>query len=222
MNGATVQEMLEGFLNSDEYTAMGKSASDTILDFYRGLLGREAETEGYNHWIEQYRKGMSLSEIGTHGFLDSDEFLSRDFWLNLLDAKTAISNVTEKTIKPEFTPVDMSEFIDMLREKSAAAKGISVEELKPVPQDLSSIFNLKNAPQLNLSTLPQTSNITNMGNTVGEVHNTITFAIDRVLDYNDLVTQMQKDGKFEKMIEDMTIGKLAGRSSINKNRYKWG
>ena len=219
MNGATVQEMLEGFLNSDKYKSMNKSSEDTIFDFYKGLLGREAETEGFNHWMEQYRKGMSLSEIGTHGFLDSDEFLSRDFWLNLLDAKQVVSNTAEKGTKVELVSVDMREYIAELRARGAIVS--DTPELESISQDLSTIFNLKNAPQPNLPTLPKTSNVTNMGNSIGEVHNTITFAIDRVLDYNDLVTQMQKDGKFEKMIEDMTIGKLAGKSSLAKNNYKW-
>lgn len=113
----------------------------------------------------------------------------------------------------------MREYIAELRARGAIVS--DTPELESISQDLSTIFNLKNAPQPNLPTLPKTSNVTNMGNSIGEVHNTITFAIDRVLDYNDLVTQMQKDGKFEKMIEDMTIGKLAGKSSLAKNNYKW-
>ena len=191
MNGATVQEMLEGFLNSDEYKAMGKSASDTILDFYEGLLGRSADSEGFNYWKEQYKNGMSLSEIGTHGFLDSDEFLSKDFWMGLLDAKSMDDNMYSQLARLELTPID-----------------------------LNTLLNTGLTPQINVPDYSKLSNVTSTGNTsFGDIN--INIPIEHVTDYNDLVTQLQKDGKFEKMIQDMTIGQLAGKNSLAKNSYRW-
>lgn len=59
----------------------------------------------------------------------------------------------------------------------------------------------------------------NLGTTVGDIH--INIPIDKVEDYNDFITKLQNDGKFEKMIVSMTVGQLAGKSSLEKNKYKW-
>ena len=190
MNGETVQEMLEGFLNSDEYKALGKSASDTILDFYQGLLGRPAETAGYQYWMDQYNSGMSLSEIGSHGFLYSDEFLSRDQWMRMLDARPS--------------DIDYTAF---------AKRGL-------IPVNTNSLINTGFIPQIHTPDYPELPNITRSGNTsFGDIN--IHIPIEHVADYNDFVSQIQRDGKFEKMIQDMTIGQLAGKNRLSKNSYKW-
>ena len=68
----------------------------------------------------------------------------------------------------------------------------------------------------NITTPPNVSNETNYsncGNTVIE--------IERVQDYNDFVRQLQRDDKFERMIQSMTIGRLAGKSPLDKYSYSW-
>ncbi len=189
-DGATVQEMLEGFLNSEEYKAMGKSAEDTIHDFYKGLLGRNAEADGFSYWMEQYRRGMSLSDIGTHGFLNSEEFLSRDHWIRLLDAAPATDGYTE-----------------------LAKRGL-------LPIDSNMLLGAILAPQTSMPEYSGIPNAAGIGNTTfGDIN--ISIPIEHMNDYNDFVTQLQGDGKFEKMIQDMTIGQLAGKSSLAKNSYRW-
>ncbi len=164
-DGATVQDILEGFLGSPEYLALNKSPSDTILDFYQGLLGRQAEDAGYQHWMEQYHSGMTLGEIGTHGFLDSPEFLSDKMWLRLADAVPLI---------PAF------------------------QSLPPVsPPNMTN--TLRTAP------------------TFGDLNITI----EHVNDYNDFVTQLQKDNKFERMVQDMTLGRALGQAGLAKNSYRF-
>lgn len=49
----------------------------------------------------------------------------------------------------------------------------------------------------------------------------INIAIDHVDDYDDFVRKLQQDGKFEKMIQSMTIDRLNGGSSLAKNKYRW-
>lgn len=60
---------------------------------------------------------------------------------------------------------------------------------------------------------PNETNYSNCGNTVIE--------IDHVQDYNDFVRQMQHDDKFERMIQDMTIGRAMGGNPFNKYLHKW-
>lgn len=52
---------------------------------------------------------------------------------------------------------------------------------------------------------------------IGEVE----FNLPNVLNYEDFMRKMQRDNKFEGMIQDITIGIVAGRSSLAKNKYIW-
>lgn len=46
-------------------------------------------------------------------------------------------------------------------------------------------------------------------------------AIDKVQDYNDFVSQLKNDKKVERMIQDMTIGRINGNNSFTKHKYNW-
>lgn len=59
----------------------------------------------------------------------------------------------------------------------------------------------------------------NSATTVGDIN--ITIPIEHVQDYNDFITQLQKDRQFEKMIQSMTTDRLAGNSALTKNKYRW-
>ncbi len=54
---------------------------------------------------------------------------------------------------------------------------------------------------------------------IGEIN--ITIPIDHVDDYNDFVNQLRNDKQFEQMIQSVTIGRLAGKSKLDKNKYRW-
>lgn len=59
----------------------------------------------------------------------------------------------------------------------------------------------------------------NMGTTIGDIE--INIPIERVDDYNDFVTKLQKDKNFENMMLSMTLDRIAGGSSLDKHKYKW-
>lgn len=69
-----------------------------------------------------------------------------------------------------------------------------------------------------LSTL-RSANGGNMGTTIGDIE--INIPIDKVEDYNDFVTKLQNDPKFEKMLLSMTVDRIVGGSSLAKHKYKW-
>lgn len=69
----------------------------------------------------------------------------------------------------------------------------------------------------NVSGLPK--NMQSGGNTIGEI--SINIPIERVQDYNDFVTQLQKDNQFEKLVRSMSTDLLAGKSTLAKHKYKW-
>lgn len=63
------------------------------------------------------------------------------------------------------------------------------------------------------------SNGLNGGNTIGGIE--INIPIDHVEDYNDFITQLQKDKQFEKFIRSVSVDLLSGGSTLAKNKYKW-
>ena len=50
----------------------------------------------------------------------------------------------------------------------------------------------------------------------------VNIEIDHVQDYNDFVMQLQRDQKFEKMVQSMTVDRLSGGSKLAKYKYRWG
>ena len=57
------------------------------------------------------------------------------------------------------------------------------------------------------------------GYTIGAIN--VTIPIERVEDYNDFVNQLRNDRQFEKMVQDITIGRVAGKSKLSKNKFSW-
>lgn len=60
----------------------------------------------------------------------------------------------------------------------------------------------------------------NSGNSFGDFN--FDIHIDHVEDYVDLVSKMQTDPQFERMIRDMTVNRLVGGSQLNKYRNRFG
>lgn len=72
-----------------------------------------------------------------------------------------------------------------------------------------------------LRNMPGISNISGVsatagGSTIGQV--IVDFNIDHVKDYNDLISQMQSDPKFERLISAITLDRAVGKSSFHKNK----
>ncbi len=55
--------------------------------------------------------------------------------------------------------------------------------------------------------------------TFGDIN--IEIPIEHVDDYNDIVSQMQKDNRFANMIKDMTVNQVMGGNSLAKHRHQW-
>lgn len=57
------------------------------------------------------------------------------------------------------------------------------------------------------------------GTTIGSLY--VTIPIDHVQDYNDMLSQMRDDPKFERLISVMTLDAAVGKSSFRKNSIKF-
>lgn len=74
----------------------------------------------------------------------------------------------------------------------------------------------------NLGTkLPDISNMSNnLSNKVDISYGDVTLTFPNVHNYEDIMKQMQKDPKAEKMIQEMTLGQTLGRNSLNKLTFR--
>lgn len=61
----------------------------------------------------------------------------------------------------------------------------------------------------------------NADNSVNNTFGDTVINIDHVESYEDFMTKIQKDKKFEKMINAMTVARMTGGSPLAKNKYSW-
>ena len=90
--------------------------------------------------------------------------------------------------------------------------------LRELPQvDLAMRTSVKD---VNIS-VPEIASILNAAGNGGCTFGDINIEIDHVENYDDFVNQLQHDKKFEGMIQSMTVGRLSGKSSLDKYSYSW-
>lgn len=99
------------------------------------------------------------------------------------------------------------------------AKGDSVLNA----QASGNIWNMANNPaefikdslKLDATNVPNGSNVQN---NITQNLDKVVFHLPNVKNYNELVAEMQRDPKFDKLIKAMTIDQIAGKSSLGKNK----
>ncbi|SFP88268.1 protein of unknown function [Butyrivibrio proteoclasticus] len=70
---AQAVNVVQGVLCSPEYINKGKSNGEVVNDCYQAMLGRAADSAGYNDWTGRLNNGMSVNAIFA-GFVGSKEF----------------------------------------------------------------------------------------------------------------------------------------------------
>lgn len=168
--------------------------------------------EGYVHtgaWKGKY-----------YGVSDLSPYAYKKFKSGGLVDYTGIAQVDGTPMKPEsFLNADDTQNIadlrDTLRELAArpitmangmGALGMFGGTVTPNILDMS-----QKLQALSGSDMVQNLNVHN--------ENHIEIDIDKVEDYNDFIAKMQKDRKFENIIQDMTFGRMTGGSSLAKYRH---
>ena len=124
---------------------------------------------------------------------------------------TGIANVHGSASNPEavLDSADTKNFI-MLRD---AMRNANISNMLRSARD-TSISKLGGADMRTLGKISGDN-----GYSVGEI--SITIPIEHVSDYNDFVNQLRADKQFEQLVQDVTIGRIAGRNSLGKNKFKW-
>ena len=157
-----------------------------------------------------------------YGISDLSPYAYKKFKSGGLVDYTGIAQVDGTPMKPEsFLNADDTQNIadlrDTLRELAArpitmangmGALGMFGGTVTPNILDMSETLSRITSPTIN-------------DNTSNNIHVENHFEIDKVEDYNDLVEKMKKDKKFEQMIQDVTLGRINGGSSLSKHKYNW-
>lgn len=74
LNGESVGiNIAYGFVFSEEYTNKNKSDEEYVNDLYALFMGREADEEGFNYWMEKLNSGETRLDVFA-GFANSAEF----------------------------------------------------------------------------------------------------------------------------------------------------
>ena len=69
--------------------------------------------------------------------------------------------------------------------------------------------------------LPDIPNISNnLANKVDVSYGNVSLSFPNVHNYEDFMKQAQQDPKFEKMVQNMTLGQTLGRNSLNKLTFR--
>lgn len=162
--------------------------------------------DGYVHsgaWVGKYYGIRDLAPYHYNKYAQGLKRATKDenAWVNEFDDESIISP-TKRAI------------ITHISKGDSVLNGDATENIWDMANDPSGFISRNS-----FGNNPLTSAVNTGGNTFGDMY--ISIPIDHVQDYNDLVTQLQKDRKFEKMIVDMTIGRATGGNKFAKNKYTW-
>lgn len=101
--------------------------------------------------------------------------------------------------------------------KHMSEQGLSLADVGYSNMNIPQLSGLTDISSM-LRTLRQSNNSSG-GNTIGGIE--INIPIGHVDDYNDFITQLQKDKQFEKFIRSVSVDLLSSGSALVKNKYKW-
>ncbi len=79
----TAADITAEFFFSDEFINRGTSNTQFVQIAYQTLLGREADTDGLNYWVEKLRSGVSRAQV-LQSLLNSAEFSDIADSLNII------------------------------------------------------------------------------------------------------------------------------------------
>ncbi len=108
--------------------------------------------------------------------------------------------------------------VNTLKAGEAVLTEDQLSALSSVIDDASYLYRGLNMPKHidRLATTPR-----HTGQSISQQFGDLNIEIDHVEDYNDFVTQLRDDPKFEKMIQSMTTDRLSGKSRLSKYEYQW-
>lgn len=93
----TLNEMILDFMDSSEFKSKNKENTNYITALYKGILGRNPDSQGFYNWVSQLEKGRSRFSVFL-GMVRSDEFKKNCAKFGMTDYITDLSYISS-TIK---------------------------------------------------------------------------------------------------------------------------
>lgn len=203
----------------DSSTSLYKAAVNVLKFNDRQIFGYNGKVYGYLDNHIQELEGRFWSKAGYNNFVSAMQANYPAYKQGGLADFTGLAWLDGTKTKPEMVldSEDTQNFI-ALRDVLAQLASDDIGFGNPLYSSFAPMSYGGNIPNFG-EKLAQILN--SYGETNVENHFEITIPIEKVEDYNDFVTKLQKDGKFEKMIRAMTVDQLTGGSPLAKYNYSW-
>lgn len=108
--------------------------------------------------------------------------------------------------------------VNTLKKGESVLTSEQTQALMSMASDLPLMRNILRSGKLMSSVSGQTIH---QSQNVNQSFGDLNIMIDHVEDYNDLVTKMRDDPKFERLIQAMTIDRMAGKGNLSKYNCRW-
>ena len=198
-NGETVEEIVRGFIDSEEFKASNVDQNAFINGLYKGVLGRTADLDGFKFWKDKMNaEGLSYQDLANL-FLESDEFLLPQTWLRMLEAKpqgslTNAVNIGEGSLRVGTSNISAAQ----LSELQEAANNLITTQYQQM------ISGLQNR-------LPAVNTNNNQSSiSVGDIN----LNLPNVVDENSFIKTMQ-GARVQKLLRASIIDPIMGRGNMN-------
>lgn len=216
-----IRDLVQDIANETGNRNLGDVDNDGIITSSDSLLVLQASV-GKATFDNTQKKLADIDGDGNITAADALAILQKSVGIKSyssggLNDYTGIAVLHGTKTKPEIilNAKDSQNFLslrDVLRNK-AANQSIDI---------LGNGYNITPPKFAGLSNIPNViSGMTNPNISQNTTVNLGGISIDHVEDYNDLISQMQKDKNFEKLIRAMTIDQTVGKNSFAKYNYKW-
>ena len=199
----------------DIWSSANSVNGKVVADYSSNFSGKLTTTNAVLTSIEKYVADLSDSKV-KNGTTDSSRYMARNvkkYASGGLVNYTGLARVDGTYSKPEafLNAEDTKNIYNLVAQlRSNGSFDIYSKTLTAIAA--------KNASELSSRVSNSKSDL--LGRNIN-LENHFSIAIDHVDDYNDLVTKLQSDRKFENMIQDMTVNRLMGNNSLTKHKYTW-
>lgn len=207
----------------DSSSTLYKAAVNVLGFADRQIFGYNGDIYGYLDKKIQKLEGRTLSSTGYNNFVADMKANYPAYANGGLADFTGLAWLDGTKTKPEMV-LDSTDTANLIELKNILAQMASNDV--SLSSGMQGFHNVETIPFTNpvgafLKERAQQSINDHSVNVKQDIHMENHFEIDHVDDYNDLMTKIQSDSKFEKMIQAMTIGRLNGKSSNAKYNWAW-
>jgi len=207
----------------DSSSTLYKAAVNVLGFADRQIFGYNGDIYGYLDKKIQKLEGRTLSSTGYNNFVADMKANYPAYANGGLADFTGLAWLDGTKTKPEMV-LDSTDTANLIELKNILAQMASNDV--SLSSSMQGFHEVETIPFANpvgafLKERAQQSINDHSVNVKQDIHMENHFEIDHVDDYNDLMTKIQNDRKFEKMIQSMTIGRINGGGALDKYLVNW-